>query len=210
MKIQNDSKLLFIGDSITDCGREYPTGKKNGLGNGYVKVIRNTFSAGNSPNSIEIVNTGISGNRVIDLEERWQNDVIDLKPDWLSIMIGINDVWRHFDSSETVQVSTDKFKKVYEKLLERTISKLSGLILLSPYLIEKDKNDPMRRMMDEYGNIVRNIARKYNAIFVDAQKGFDEYLESKSASTLAGDRIHPNIQGHCIIADCFLKAIEYK
>ena len=47
---------------------------------------------------LRVINMGISGNQVRDLKDRWQTDVIDLKPDWVSVLIGINDVWRQFDS----------------------------------------------------------------------------------------------------------------
>jgi len=96
--VQKNSTLLFIGDSITDCGRARPVGEKDGLGNGYVGQINAILSATHPDRSIRVLNTGISGNRVCDLKDRWQPDVSDLNPDWLSIMIGINDVWRQFDN----------------------------------------------------------------------------------------------------------------
>lgn len=100
MKIQANSKLLMIGDSITDCGRARPIADaaSYGLGDGYVNLL-NAFFTANSPQSrLRIINMGTSGNTVRDLAARWQSDVIALNPDWLSIMIGINDVWRQFDA----------------------------------------------------------------------------------------------------------------
>ena len=55
------------------------------------------------PHGIRVINMGTSGNTVRDLKARWQRDVLDHKPDWLSIMIGINDVWRQFDSPRQVE-----------------------------------------------------------------------------------------------------------
>ena len=55
------------------------------------------LGSGDPPHSIRVLNTGVSGNTVRDLDARWQRDALDLKPDWLSVMIGINDVWRQFD-----------------------------------------------------------------------------------------------------------------
>ena len=43
-------------------------------------------------------NSGVSGNTSRDLLQRFDSDVVALNPDWVSICIGINDVWRQFDS----------------------------------------------------------------------------------------------------------------
>jgi len=71
--------------------------------------------------SIRVLNTGISGNRIVDLEARWQTDVLDLSPDWLSVMIGINDVWWQFrDQLDPDQVEIDQYEIIYRKLLSQT------------------------------------------------------------------------------------------
>jgi lysophospholipase L1-like esterase len=70
----------------------------SGLGTGYVSLVDSLLRAAYPQGRIRMVNMGTSGNTVRDLAERWQTDVLDLEPDWLSIMIGINDVWRQFDS----------------------------------------------------------------------------------------------------------------
>jgi lysophospholipase L1-like esterase len=100
MLIQPNSKLVMIGDSITDCGRARPVGEGlfEALGKGYVSLVDASLQAKEARQRIRVVNMGTSGNTVRDLKARWQSDVFDLNPDWLSIMIGINDVWRQFDS----------------------------------------------------------------------------------------------------------------
>ena len=93
MKIENSDSILFIGDSITDCDRVRPVGMRDWLGESYVAFVNALLAANYPERDIKVLNTGTSGNRIIDLEARWQTDVLDLAPDWLSIMIGINDVW---------------------------------------------------------------------------------------------------------------------
>ncbi len=100
MKINKNDKLLFIGDSITDCGRARPVGEGVGdesYGSGYVNLVRGLLAVDYPEYNIRVVNMGISGNNICDLAKRWQTDVFDQNPNWLSIMIGINDVWRQFD-----------------------------------------------------------------------------------------------------------------
>jgi lysophospholipase L1-like esterase len=123
MKIHSNSTLLMIGDSITDCGRVRPVAESVGgdLGNGYVSLIHAMLSATCPQRHIRIRNTGISGNTVRDLAARWQSDVLDLKPDWVSIMIGINDVWRQFDAPLQTEwhVSLDEYASILEQLSAR-------------------------------------------------------------------------------------------
>ena len=208
MKLPANSTLLFIGDSITDCGRTRPVGQLDGLGDGYVSLVDASLETAHPDIPIQVMNTGIGGNRVTDLQGRWQTDGLDLKPNWLSVMIGINDVWRQFDSPGAMaQVSLDDFRQILDSLLTKTRSDLDGLILMTPYCIESLRDDPMRSMMDTYSHAVRELAEKHNAIFVDTQAAFDNYLAHRTSSSLAGDRIHPNRTGHMIIARAFLDAV---
>jgi lysophospholipase L1-like esterase len=213
MLIHPDSKLLMIGDSITDCGRARPVGKASdgGLGNGYVSLVDSLLNATFPEMHIRTVNMGISGNTVRDLKARWQSDVLRIKPDWLSIMIGINDVWRHFDTWLLLnkQVSLEEFSSTLEELVRNSLPGLKGLVLMTPYYIDLNRSDPMRSMMDRYGSVVRELAEKYEAVLVDTQAAFDGVLKEFHPVALAGDRIHPNLTGHMIITRAFLKAIGY-
>jgi lysophospholipase L1-like esterase len=121
MVIHPYSKLVLIGDSITDCDRARPVAEavSEALGNGYVSLINGLLNATCPEQGIRIVNMGVSGNTVRDLEARWQTDVLDLKPDWLSILIGINDVWRRFDSRLQPEwhVPLDEYEHTLEGLV---------------------------------------------------------------------------------------------
>lgn len=71
----------------------------NGVGAGYVYSTISLFHALHPDMNVTFINRGISGNRVKDLQARWQEDALDLNPDVLSILIGINDTWRRFDAN---------------------------------------------------------------------------------------------------------------
>jgi len=208
MNILGGETILFTGDSITDCGRGRPIGRGAELGSGYVSLIDSCWAATNPEKVITVLNTGISGNRATDLERRWQSDVLDIAPNWLSIMIGINDVWRQFDNSDVEQVGVELYEKVLRKLLEQTRNSLKGLVLMTPYFIEPDTSDPMRKQMDRYSSIVERLAGEFNAIFVNTQAAFDRYLLHRSLESLCEDRVHPNQTGHMIIAREFIDTVE--
>lgn len=213
MKLQNNAKLVMIGDSITDAERTRPAGEGlfGALGRGYVAQIDALLQATYPGRMIRVVNQGESGNTVRDLKGRWQRDVLDKTPDWLSIMIGINDVWRQFDlpwQSEG-HVLLPEYTATLEELVSRTRPHVQGLVLMTPFFIEPNRSDAMRALMDRYGDAVRTLAEKYDAIFVDVQAAFDEMLRAFHPGAVAWDRIHPTQAGHMAIARAFLKAVDY-
>ena len=180
------------------------------MGESYVAFIDALLAAFYPERGITVLNTGGSGNRVTDLAARWQTDVLDLTPDWLSIMIGINDVWRQFDDYlNPDQVTIDQYETVYRNLLEQTRKNLKGLVLMTPYYLETSLSDPMRKRMDEYSAVVKKLAGEFNAVFVDVQSAFDKYLAHRPTQSLCGDRVHPNKSGHMIIARSFLTSIGF-
>ncbi|GAB6988852.1 SGNH/GDSL hydrolase family protein [Paenibacillus pini] len=216
MKLNTNDTLLFIGDSITDCGRNRPVGEGGfgQLGNGYVAQVDALLHAVYPERNIRILNTGISGNTVRDLKQRWQEDVLDLKPDWLSIMIGTNDVWRQFDQplNPAYHVYLTEYEQTLKELLALTRPLLKGLILMTPYYLEPNEDDPMRATMDVYRSAMRNIADEFDAILVDTQAAFDAISEHVYLSSLAigWDRVHPGQRGHMTLAREFLKAIQFE
>ncbi|EXX90304.1 GDSL family lipase [Paenibacillus darwinianus] len=213
MKIEKGQKLLFIGDSITDCERARPIGE--GLfganGKGYVALVDALLQSVYPELGIRVVNMGISGNTVRDLKARWQSDVVDQKPDWLSVMIGINDVWRQFDTPfiPDGHVYIDEYEATMRELIFATKPTVKGLVLMTPFYIESNPDDAMRRAMDEYGTVVRRIAGEHGLLFVDTQKAFNQVLKELYSATLAWDRVHPTQTGHMVLARAFLKAVGF-
>ena len=211
--IQPNSKLVMIGDSITDCGRQRPVaqGSSDALGTGYVNLVDALLMVRYPAHQIGVVNMGIGGNTVRDLRDRWQTDVMDLAPDWLSICIGINDVWRNFSvpAHPEAHVPLDEYTQTLEALVKMTRPTLKGLVLMTPYFIEPDQAEPMRAMMDRYGDVVRGLADQYQAYFVDTQAAFDAVMAHLHPMALAADRVHPNRRGHLILAQAFLNAVGY-
>lgn len=132
---------------------------------------------------------------------------MDLNPDWVSICIGINDVWRQFDSPAIPdgQVMPEEYRENVEKMIVDVNDKVKGIFILSPYYMEPNRNDMMRARMDEYVEICRQFAEKYNCIFVDFQKMYEEYCKIRHSSYIAWDRVHPNQVGATLMARAFLE-----
>lgn len=211
MLLAPDRKIVFIGDSITDCGRTRPIGEGlfNALGNGYVSYIDAFLGATKPELHLRTVNMGVGGNTVRDLEGRWQADVLDLKPQIVSVMIGINDVWRQFDSpyQKENHVGPEEYRDTLDRLIARTTPHVESVLVASPFYIEPNKHDAMRARMDEYGAYAHEVAIEHGAVWIDVQCAFDTILRHVHANALAWDRVHPNATGHAVITRAFLKAL---
>ncbi|MGG7621443.1 SGNH/GDSL hydrolase family protein [Bacillus coreaensis] len=213
MIIEPSQKLLFIGDSVTDCERVKPEGEGlfQALGKGYVSYVDALLQAVYPEFGIRVVNKGINGNTVRDLKNRWQEDVMNQKPDWLSIMIGINDVWRQFDTPfiKEWHVYLDEYEDTLRKLVKETKPFVKGMVLMTPFYIESNELDQMRQSMDQYGLVVKKIAEEEGCLFIDTQAAFNAVLKDLYSATLAWDRVHPTAAGHMVLARTFLKKVGF-
>jgi lysophospholipase L1-like esterase len=214
MIISEGKKLVMIGDSITDFERKRPFGEGlfEAMGRSYVVQVDALLKAVYPKSRIRVVNMGNSGDTVRDLKKRWQTDVLDLNPDWVSVLIGVNDVWRQFDSPlrHEEHVYLGEYEETLDQLVRITEKEAEGIILMAPYYMELNAGEPFRKTLDTYGNAVKRVAKNHNCVFVDLQAAFNDYLKYYSAQTIAWDRIHPNAVGHIIIARAFLNAIGFE
>ncbi|MCU0105661.1 SGNH/GDSL hydrolase family protein [Acholeplasma vituli] len=194
-------RLLFQGDSITDCNRNRENGMD--LGHGYVRKIQEAL-----PNH-EVLNRGISGNRTIDLMQRWQKDTLDLKPDFLSIFIGINEVWHyHYDQ----KVLTPRmYEDFYENLIKQTQYLLPNtkILLIEPFVFPigvYQKSWDVELLEEQ--KIVKKLATQFNTLYLPLQSILNQHLDRYSMEAMAGDGVHPSDLGHEIIKDAILKVIK--
>ncbi len=189
---------VFIGDSVTDCGRliEPP------FGDGYVfNIAQSGRLAG------EIINVGTSGHRLVDLENRWNTDVLAHNPALVSVAIGINDTWRRYDDNDPTSV--EDFEERYRRVL--TATKAHGnpdLVLCEPFLLEvREEMNSWREDLDPKIAIVHKMAAEFGAKLVP----FDQHFKAKAKELpmveLADDGIHPSKLGHQIMADLWLRTV---
>ena len=189
---------VFIGDSVTDCGRlvEPP------YGDGYVYNIANSGRLKG-----EIINVGTSGHRLIDLENRWNTDVLAHKPTLVSVAIGINDTWRRYDDNDPT--STEDFEDTYRRVLKAT--KANGnpdLVLCEPFLLSvREEMNTWREDLDPKIAVVHTMAAEFGATLVRFDQRVNDVAQEMSMLELADDGIHPSTLGHQIRADLWLQTV---
>lgn len=200
--------ILFQGDSITDCGRNYNNGSLLNIGQSYPLICGAKLGFEN-PQKYNFVNRGISGNRIVDLYARVKCDFWNEKPDVLSILIGVNDVWHELNGNG---VEADRFDRVYRMLLSDTLERFPNLklMLLEPFILQGTATtehwDLFSSRVPENAEIVRKIAEDFGAKFVPLQAKFDEATKIAPNDYWLGDGVHPTIFGHQLIANEWLKA----
>jgi len=201
-------RILFQGDSITDASRNRDI--PFDLGKGYPNLVSAHLGFEN-PGKYEFINRGISGNRIVDLYARIKIDLINLKPDIMSILIGVNDIWH--DVARENGVAPDKFRKIYSMLIEEVKEALPDIkiMILEPFVLE---GSATAENMERFGEVrkmaqaAREIADKYNLVFIPLQDKFDEAVKLAPPEYWLIDGVHPTPKGHELIKREWLKAFE--
>ncbi len=201
-------KILFQGDSITDCGRDWNNDSQ--LGRGYAYLV-STYLGLKEPNKHTFINKGISGNRVVDLYARIKRDIINYQPDVMSILIGVNDVWHELGESPN-GVDADKFFKIYSMLIEEVKEALPNIkiMIMEPFVLEACSTTEhwefFKTEVAKRADMAKRIAEKYNLPFIELQDSFDKLAKEAPNSYWLGDGVHPTPAGHEFIKNEWLKA----
>jgi len=203
IQLQKNMRILFQGDSITDAGR----GKPPGLGTGYARIAADIMLSRAPELGLTIMNRGISGNRAKDLVERWGRDCVELKPDVVSIMIGINDTWRAFDSDDPT--TAEAFEASYRTILERTRDESGAkIVMVEPFVLACPPDRvAWRADLDPKIAAVRRLAREFTDVYVPLDGLFAEACTRVAPDYWAPDGVHPTGPGHAFIALEWLKAV---
>ena len=211
MIFENGDRIIFAGDSVTDCGRKRPYGEGlwEGLGNGYVRQVDSILSCLYPEKLLHIINVGESGAASRDMLAHWEQNVECRNPNYVFFMIGANDVWRQFDEPalDNSGLMPECYRANLEAVCERTLPRVKGMFIISPFYMEANDNDPMKKRMVEYAQIAKEVAEKYGITYIDVQKAFDEHLKHRYPAYISWDRVHPNWVGGMLIAKEILKAV---
>lgn len=193
-------RLIFIGDSITDAGRDRTD--PSSLGDGYVSMLASELTDGGA----EVINLGIAGNRAADLAARWDSELLPAAPDVLTVYIGVNEVWRRFDSDDPT--STETFESTVRGLLVSAADACSPqLILMEPYLLPvSDEQRGWLPELNEKRAAVARLATEFGAQLVPLHGVLTAAARGRDAADLAPDGVHPTPEGSRAIAQAWREA----
>ncbi len=204
--------LLFQGDSITDCGRITTGGAGYPLnlwGAGYPGLIASELLGSRPEEGWNIINRGISGNRVVDLYARWKIDALNLHPDIISILIGVNDTWHGKCTDNGVEVP--RYEQFYRMLLDWSLESNPNMkfVLLEPFVLPFGAvQEDWVPEIDQRRAVVRKLSEEYHTAFVPLQSAFHDALKRAPQEYWLVDGVHPQPAGHWLIAQEWFKAAK--
>ena len=201
--ISKNERILFDGDSITDALRDRK--EKYSLA-GYSALIAERLNFLYPFLNIECYNRGVGGNTSGELLNRLSGELEEIKPTFFSLLIGVNDTWRRFDSGKII--SEKEYAENIEKILCMVERYTQKIIVLEPFLLDVD---PEKRLFREdlYPKIfrLREIARRHRVEFIPLDGIFAEACCRASAKEYSYDGIHPTNAGHALIAEEWLRRV---
>jgi acyl-CoA thioesterase I len=206
--LTSQTRLLFIGDSITDCARRTD---EELVGHGYVRLVRDWLLARDPASAPQIINMGISGNKMPDLQKRWERDVLTQNPDIVSIKIGINDVW-HALVPDRQGCPIDQFMAGFREIITRLKTARPGcaIVLCEPSVIDPPQDARANDCLQPYIRAVHELGREFKAdCVVELHRAFVRARNAKPDASWTTDGVHPTPLGHTLIARTWLEAMGW-
>lgn len=201
-----DSTVMFTGDSITDCQHleiEQP------LGWGYPLRVAGDWGLHHPDRPVRWLNSGISGNKVMDLEPRWQHDVLDAAPDVVSLLIGANDVgWKDY-AEDGYPIPAEEFGAGIDRMLRTLDERGVRIVLIEPFLLPVDDAQRVQREdLDPKIQVVRDLARAHGTHLLAADGMFAQLAATTGPEYWAADGVHPTPAGHAALAAAWLRLVD--
>ncbi|NME68718.1 SGNH/GDSL hydrolase family protein [Flammeovirga aprica] len=195
-------RVVFLGNSITYAGS-------------YISYFETYFRLNYPNRTIEFINVGLPSETVTglseeghangefprpDLHERLQRVLDQLKPDLVFACYGMNDgIYLPYDDQRFA-----KYKEGMEWLHEEVIKSGAEIIHLTPAIYDPIKGEAYANVLDLYADWV--LSKQYTADWkvIDIHFPMKKYLEEKRVEdpqfVLADDGVHPNREGHWVMA----------
>lgn len=207
---KDGDRVVFLGNSITHGGHYHS----------YLWLYYMTRFPGMR---VTMLNAGIGGDKASDMVPRLDGDVFSKRPTVLFATFGMNDTgYFEYNGDQPEKFADEKVKASYDayKQMESRFKGLTDthIVLMgsSPYdegaVIEgntafRNKNKAMLRVVDFQRESAKNNGWQFfdlNQPMSDINKQFQQ--KDPTFTICGNDRIHPDNDGHMIMAYLILKA----
>lgn len=203
--------IIFLGDSITDAGRNTTSGCPYSIGQGYAMLAEAKLGS-SEPGQHTFLNFGVSGERVVDIYAQIKARCWNNNPDVVSLYVGINDVWHEF--SHTNGVDAERFERIYRMLVSDTVSRFPNVkfILIAPFILPGEflsqAGESAIAEIKLRCDAISSVAKEFGYPVIDTQAIFDAACKRAPSTVWSVDGVHPTPEGHQLIADAWLEAYK--
>jgi len=199
VSVQTGQKIVFLGDSVTAFGWEYPTG--------YIHLISQALAM--QGRQIEVLPAGGKGDTSKSILARLDADVLNKKPDWVILNCGLDDVWYGANS-----VPLDQYKQNISSIIDKITAAGIKIVILTSTMIGEDPNGPNNQTLETYNDFLRSLAKEKKMPIADLYADMVNEVTKIHASNpnsagnlLTIDGIHMNGLGSEMMASGVLKAL---
>ena len=203
-------RAVFLGNSITDVGHYHS----------YIWLYYMTRFP-NMP--IRIFNGGIGGDTAFDMNKRLDADIFAMQPSVLMVTFGMNDSgYFEYNGDKAKEFGEEKYQESIKNYLqmEKRFKELpkTRIVMLgtSPYdetvqlkegNLFKTKNETIKRIVEYQKESAAKNGWEFSDLNAPMVALNQQFQQKDPAFTLCGsDRIHPDNDGHMVMAYLFLKA----
>lgn len=188
--------IVCLGDSVT--GVYYHTGGRRA----YPEMLEVAIKQAIPNANVKVINAGISGHSTDNGLKRLDNDVLRHKPDLVTISFGLNDMTR---------LSEEQYGKNLETLVARCRDAKAAVVLCTPNSVITTGGRPIEKLK-RYCDVIHSVGKSLSVPVCD-QFAAGEAFRAKEAwafRCLLSDEIHPNMDGHKMMAQELCRTITGK
>jgi len=208
--LKKNDRIVFLGDSITAAGARK---------GGYITLSSQAIAKAYPELNVELIGAGIGGHKVPDCQKRLSKDVLQKNPSIVFIYLGINDVWHWTHPAVVARGKKGTTPEDFENGLKEMILKINKagarVILCTPTVIgeKSDGSNSVDKMLDQYSDISRKVAKETKSQLLDLRKSFLNQLkrrnpENATKGIFTSDGVHLNEKGNRLLSSLVLRALN--
>jgi lysophospholipase L1-like esterase len=203
--LKRGARIAVAGDSITEQKL-------------YSRFMEDYLLACASELELRVIQLGWGGERAPGFAERMENDLLPFHPDVVTTCYGMNDgSYRKFEPS-----IGETYRRSMTDIVRRLKAAGALVIVGSPGAVDtftyrnkgvsaQDYNDNLAHLRD----LAKGVAQEEGMVFANVHDPLVKAMEKAKAAhgekfdVCGGDGVHPNQNGHLVMAYAFLKALGF-
>lgn len=209
MELTEYDTVAFVGDSITEWGRDLSDPTTLGLG--YVSKLVNALETAHHSKR-HYYNFGKRGYQVEDVI-RILPQIRMVHPTAIVLLIGVNDVWHYMNhkSERTIIEEKRRFKAVYRQLITQLLDITPRILVLEPFLMMYPlQRLNWRELLDYNIQSIRSIVYQHHLEYVALDGMLMEAMYRFDGEMLTKDGVHPKATAQYLMVEDIKRHLEFK